>query len=857
MPGRWALVPIVVLLVSTAGAGPAKPSPAVATPQPAAPANGSWTTYHHDDAHTGNDPAAPAVGAVAPTPGWTQTTLDGEVFAEPLIYNGIVYAATLNNTVYALNQSDGTLIWSKNVGVPQTSGWSCGNINPTGILGTPVIDAAANRIYVVAEITGTTPTYHLFGLDLGNLGSVVLDTTIAPTGFDWRIEQERGALGLRGGWVYVPFGGRIGDCGSYHGYVVGVPTSGSTALNVYQTPSFGSGLWGAGGVAVDDATGNVFGATGNGVAAGCSAVNQNDAVVRLSSTLALQDWFMPQDWQNNWCSNDQDLGSAGPLLISPNLLFQAGKWGGGFLLNPNSLGGVDGQLFPTPRPAAYSQADTCFGNNSDATFGSFAYAAPFVYVECEGQGLVALNVNTSAPSFSPCDAACAAPDWHSGGATTFGPPIVAGGAVWVANNGGGLYAFNATTGAQIFHSAGFGINRFVTPAEAGGQVFVPSHTVIKSFSFAPPAPPPPPATYSPVTPNRLLDTRTSGGPLGTGGSRNLTVTGGTTGVPTNATGVVMNVTATNTTAASFLTVYPAGGTRPLASNLNWVAGRTVPNLVEVTVGAGGAVTFFNAAGSTDVVADLEGYFSPSGVGCAGLGPIRLADTRPSSGQPNSGSTLGAGSTINVQVTGVGAIPATGVTGAILNVTVTNTTGSSFLTVWPTGAAQPLASNLNWVAGQTVPNRAFVVLGTGGMVSIYNAAGSTDVVVDASGYFTNSGTTGLKFNGMSPVRIADTRSSGQTLPPNGTFTLQVTGANGVPAGAGAIIANVTVTNTTAPSFLTVYPGGGSRPLASDLNWVSGQTIPNLTVATTGTTGAISFYNAAGSTDVVVDLVGYFN
>src|SRR5450759_1947590 len=173
MPARWAIVPTAVLLVSTAGAWPAKPSPAVAAPQPAVSANGSWTTYHHDDAHTGNDPAAPAVGAVAPTPGWTQTTLDGEVFAEPLIYNGIVYAATLNNTVYALNQSDGTLIWSKNVGVPQTSGWSCGNINPTGILGTPVIDAAANRIYVVAEITGTTPTYHLFGLDLGNLGNIV------------------------------------------------------------------------------------------------------------------------------------------------------------------------------------------------------------------------------------------------------------------------------------------------------------------------------------------------------------------------------------------------------------------------------------------------------------------------------------------------------------------------------------------------------------------------------------------------------------------------------------------------------------------------------------------------------------
>ena len=128
----------------------------------------------------------------------------------------------------------------------------------------------------------------------------------------------------------------------------------------------------------------------------------------------------------------------------------------------------------------------CFGNTSDATFGSFAYAAPFVYVECEGQGLVALNVNTSTPSFSPCDATCGAPNWTAGGTTTFGPPIVAGGAVWVASDGGGLTAYDATTGALIYQSAGFGINRFSTPAEAGGQVFVASHNWSSHSRLRPP-----------------------------------------------------------------------------------------------------------------------------------------------------------------------------------------------------------------------------------------------------------------------------------------------------------------------------------------------------------------------------------
>ena len=575
----------------------------------------------------------------------------------------------------------------------------------------------------------------------------------------------------------------------------------------------------------------------------------------MSPTLTGPTFFEPNDWQANWCGPDSDLGSASPVLISPNLMFTAGKHGGGFLLDPTNLGGVDGQLFPTRKPATYVQADVCFGNTSAATYGSFAYAAPFVYVECEGDGLVALNLNTSTPSFSPCDAACAAPDWHAGGPTTFGPPIVAGGAVWVASNGGGLYAFNATTGAQIYHSAGFGTNRFVTPAEAGGQVFVPSHRVVLSFTIAPPVP----VAYTAVTPVRLMDTRISGGPLGAGRSRNLTVAGATPGAPASATGVVVNVTATNTTAASFLTVYPAGNARPLTSNLNWTAGKTVPNLVEVPAGAGGAVTLYNQFGSTDVVVDLEGYFAlPSGTAGqeVALTPARISDTRSGSGQPNAGSKLGAGGSLDIQVTGAGGVPAAGVSAAILNVTVTNTTAVSFLTAWPSGATRPTASNLNWMAGQTVPNRVIVPVGTGGKVSLYNRFGSADVIVDVSGYFTDATATGKLFVPQIAHRIADTRGTA-TLGPARTFTLQVGGISGVPTTASAVILNVTVTNTTRLGFLTVYPSTATRPTTSDLNWTAGLTVPNLVVATLGSTGAISFYNSAGSTDVVVDLVGYFN
>jgi hypothetical protein len=150
------------------------------------------------------------------------------------------------------------------------------------------------------------------------------------------------------------------------------------------------------------------------------------------------------------------------------------------------LGAQDGQLYPTPRPAAYGPVDVCYGNHSDANFGSYAYAAPYVYLSCDGHGLVGLKVTSTAPvSFSACDATCASPTWKAGGTTSFGPPIVAGGVVWaVATGGSGLYGFSVATGAQLFHSASFGATHFTTLAEAGGQLFAAGGTFLRSFNTA-------------------------------------------------------------------------------------------------------------------------------------------------------------------------------------------------------------------------------------------------------------------------------------------------------------------------------------------------------------------------------------
>ena len=440
-----------------------------AAPLAAAGPTGSWTVYHHDNAHTGYDSSqGPMVTA---TTGWTSVALDGQIYGEPLVYGGLVYVATLNNTVYALNQSTGAVVWSRNLGAPQTSGWQCGNINPTGTLGTGVIDVAQSRIYVVPFLHSAL-AYYLVGLDLAT-GTIGYSVKIKPTGFDWTIQQERGALAISkdGTHVYVPFGGRAGDCGPYHGWVVSMPIAGGVSY-VWKSPTTASGIWAAGGVVVDDATGNVFFATGNAIP--CSGAVMSDSLIRTNASLGATNYFQPSDWFGNWCAPDLDLGSVSPVLISSGLMFTSGKYGSGFLVDPGHLGGTGGQLF---------RADVCHGINSDAVFGSHAYAAPYVYLECDGGGIVGVKVNAAAHTFSRCDSSsCASPSWIAGDGLTFGPPIVVGGVVWAIDIGGsGLYGYDALTGAQMFHSAAFGVDHFVTPSEAGGQIFVPAGTRVREF----------------------------------------------------------------------------------------------------------------------------------------------------------------------------------------------------------------------------------------------------------------------------------------------------------------------------------------------------------------------------------------
>uniref|UniRef100_UPI0039831D4C fibronectin type III domain-containing protein n=1 Tax=Lapillicoccus sp. TaxID=1909287 RepID=UPI0039831D4C len=361
------------------------------------------------------------------------------------------------------------------------------------------------------------------------------------------------------------------------------------------------------------------------------------------------------------------------------------------------------------------------------------------------------------------------------------------------------------------------------------------------------------AGFTGITPTRILDTRNGLGlptatpaALGAGATMTLTVPN----LPPGATAVALNVTVTDPTAASYLTIYPGGTTRPTASNLNYEPGQTIPNMVQVPLGANNTVTIYNSAGTVEVIADLVGSYAPgTGSGFTGTSPTRVLDTRNATGAPQA--PLGAGATLTLTVPNL----PLGATAVAMNVTVTNPTAASYLTIYPGGAPQPTASNLNFGPGQTIPNMVLVPLGSNNTVTIYNAFGTVDVIADLVGSYAPG--TGSGFTGTSPTRVLDTRNAiGAPRAPLGAAATMTLTVPNLPAGTTAVALNVTDTNPTAFSYLTVYPGGAPQPNASNLNYGPFQTIPNMVLVPVGPGNTVTLYNQAGTTDVIADLIGYY-
>jgi hypothetical protein len=436
-----------------ASPAPAPPPPGTAPSQAAGPPATGWPMYHRDAARTGVAPGGPAAGPLAIA--WRHG-LDGAVYGQPLVVGGTVIAATEGDSVYGLDRATGRLLWRARLGTPvPLAKLPCGDIDPLGITGTPVYDPATGLVYAVAETTGYR--HVLAGIAVSN-GAVRFQRNIPTPDGHPRFDQQRAALALDRGRVYVAFGGLAGDCGPYRGSIVGVPASGRGAVVSYTQPSSReAGMWAPGGpVAGPDGT--IYVAAGNG-AATAPPWDDSDSITSLTPALRRTGVFAPATWPADNAS-DLDLGSTSPGLLGNGKILTVGKRGIGYLLDASHLAGVGSQL---------SQAPVC------AAFGGMAVTGPVVYVPCEGGGMTAVRVSGSKITVL----------WH-GPAQAEGSPVLGGGAVWVPDwTAGVLYQLSPATGA-VRHQIHLGspLPHFASPSLSGRLALVGTLSGVVAVSGA-------------------------------------------------------------------------------------------------------------------------------------------------------------------------------------------------------------------------------------------------------------------------------------------------------------------------------------------------------------------------------------
>ena len=416
-------------------------APATTASQPVKPGASDWPTYHRDAARTGVAPARPAAGPLSIA--WRRH-LDGAVYGQPLVIGNTVIAATEGDSVYALDRASGRIRWRVKLGTPvPLSKLPCGDIDPLGITGTAVYDPATGTVYAVAETTGYR--HMLAGIAVSS-GKLRFKRNIPTPDGHPRADQQRAALALARGRVYVAFGGLFGDCGPYRGSIVGVPASGRGAMVSYRVPTAREGgMWAAGGPVVGP-DGTIYVAAGNG-ASTAPPWDHSDSITALTPGLKRIGAFAPSTWPADNAA-DLDLGSSAPALLSDGQMLTVGKRGIGYLLNAHHLAGVGSQL---------TQAPVC------AAFGGMATVAKIVYVPCISGGMAA--VNTSGTKITVL--------WRGPGAAQ-GSPVVGGGAIWVPDwNAGVLYELAPASG-HVRHQIRLGsaLPHFVSPTLSGSLALV-------------------------------------------------------------------------------------------------------------------------------------------------------------------------------------------------------------------------------------------------------------------------------------------------------------------------------------------------------------------------------------------------
>jgi outer membrane protein assembly factor BamB len=480
------------------------PAAAAASPGPAG--GTSWTVYHGSAAGTGVAPDVTSVNTAARA--WTSPVLDGQIYGEPLVFDGRVYVATESDTVYALNASNGAKAWSAHLATPvPATDLPCGDITPTvGITGTPVIDPSRREIFVVAdELVNGTPAHVLTGLDT-TTGKTEMTQRVDPAGANTAALLQRTGLTLDDGRVVFGMGGNFGDCSAYKGRVIAAPeTGGKPAI---FTVDAGAGesqgaIWMGGAAPVVDGSGHVWVSAGNGsVYSSSQPYDDSDSALELSATMRLLQYFAPSNWPAN---NSQDLDmSTAPALLPDGQVILAGKSRIAYLLDGAHLGGIGHQQA--------SLANAC----PEDIDGGVAVTGMTVYLPCQ-TGIVAVRAARSPPALHLL--------WSSG--TGGGPAIVAAGLVWTIGQNGTLYGLDPATG-KIRQQAPIGTlaNHFPTPSVADGLMLVPAANDVVAFkasgSGATPTATPAPATPAPASHAGQSKPTTSGG-IGSSGIAGIVV----------------------------------------------------------------------------------------------------------------------------------------------------------------------------------------------------------------------------------------------------------------------------------------------------------------------------------------------